>query len=177
MKVMYIDIYGNKMEMESEEGNIVIPVMATYYAPFNSCKLKIIEKPGDSKPLVRRAKKLGEKMQLYTGEFRCPSEQTQLRDEWILTGLFDNVLNSEVDALMQNEWNKYVGYWHTTRCTIDGAKTLTGLTDLGVILYINNSVISDIMNVSCHVYGESFVFTKSLRNVLLFLHGDKYEVR
>lgn len=170
MKLIYVDKYGQSMEMETEDQNTFeIPVMIREYKKFDM--LSIFINP-DRKYRNQEAK----------NKKKRADEYTYINCSMLFNDPFD-IEDWHLSSAIPEEWTeKFESYWLNTAMAYQknfmsyNPVFISKGTNLGDEFFFKNVIIADLENMTIHAFGSCLIKKPSLKNVLIYLHGDENEI-
>lgn len=175
---MMFDKYGNRLETDSDFvlDTVEIPIYIKYTPSLQNISIHLGE---NRKYQISKKKELfkkSDRFEWFTGTLRCPSLETNLRDNWTYDLNITSMLSSDIVDKINYEFTKVFEYFFRNKCIRDGYQSLEGTTNLGDEFYYTDAILDRHSNSTLHLFGEGIVMSKGLTNCLVYIHGN-YEVR
>ena len=175
MKTIYVDREGKKMEMESKDITVFVPILFRYYKTMDSFSLFIDPTVDQYKQMAKNLKKHPEHFEYAQGNLICPTNDFCNPDAWEVEGL--NLMSPEMRERLIHYWKGYTDWWFKTYCSENSRLWRGTDTTLNTKCYLNNTIISMATDCQFILSGEhNGIRFSQLSNVLIHILGDYYEV-
>ena len=174
MKIMYIDYAGHSMCMDSNDIPVKLPVLCKEYDGFQHTMVTTIA-PGVSehKQILKAQRKRKDNMQFTHLEVHLEGDPDDITN-WKLYG--QEQFEGERAELFGGSWISRIESWHKQYCTLAGLNSIQIATTLSDTFYLKDALISGCKNCAIHLFGHCKIWTSSLSNVILYIHGEYDEV-
>lgn len=174
MKIMYIDYAGHSMCMNSNDVPVKLPVLCKEYDGFQHTMVTTIA-PGVSehKQILKAQRKRKDNMQFTHLEVHLEGDPDDITN-WKLYG--QEQFEGESAELFSGSWISRIESWHKQYCTLAGLNSIQIATTLSDTFYLKDALISGCKNCAIHLFGRCKIWTSSLSNVILYIHGEYDEV-
>ena len=171
VNIYYFDDNGKYMVMSSTvQKPIKLPILIRYYPRFDSSISEIGNY--NDRPLDYNKRKKKDKFNWYKLTLVKISDNGDSSD-WVVEGLDNpNYITPDIFPVVDRELQLRLNYWKVKHCNIGYAKQHQNMYHLGHTCYWVNPVIENISNMTAHVYGKATCIAKTLRNVILIVHGE-----
>ena len=175
MRIIYVDRYGKRMEMESEDFEVRIPLLFRYYVTLDSFSLFIDPDADIRRQMKKNLKNKPECFKYAHGVLICPSKDFSNPDAWEVEGI--EKMEEDMRERLMHYWEGYTCNFFKTYCS-ENTRLWRGVdTTLGDKFYLNDTIISEACDCTFILSGNhNGIRFSELSNVLLFIMGDYYEV-
>lgn len=171
MQIIYIDKNGKYMNMESDESEIVLPVLCKQYSGYQS-SIVITVNPGihEQYQIKKAARKNKENMQFTHMELRLEGPPSDI-NSWKIYG--QEQLQGVFAEMFGGQWISRIESWHRQYCMMYGLTSTNSFTGLSDTFYLTDAALGNVKNCTVHLFGtQNKVWLETLSNVLLYVHGE-----
>lgn len=171
MKTIYVDVNGNMMQMESEDREIVLPVLCKQYTGYQtSLVITIAPTIHDHKQINKAIRKRNEKIKFTHMRLKLNDDPSNMFN-WEIDGV--EQLEPQFAEIFGGSWLNRLDSWHKQYCTVAGLMSSNMFSNLGDTYYLTNTLIGNVKNCTVHLFGdENTILPETLSNVLVHIHGD-----
>ena len=79
-------------------------------------------------------------------------------------------LNFSEKEFAERYWHSVFKYFFETKCT--GNTNQFNLSRMGDMFYLTDFSIVNVKNLTIHLFGTGYIYTNTIENCLLYVHGD-----
>lgn len=157
--------------MESEDSEIVLPVLCKQYSGYQP-SIVITVNPGihEQNQIKKAARKNKENMQFTQLQLKLEGSPADL-SSWKVSG--QEQLTGVFAEMFGGQWISRIESWHRQYCMLFGLTSSNSFTGLSDTFYLTDAAVGNLKNCSIHLFGnQNKVWPETLSNVLLYIHGE-----